>query len=102
MPDKSGHCAHKVAAQPACGLLAFVVPKGSSELVTAGVRVFFYLEDRERTFDTHDKLLLSLTAFADEFEREKARQRTYDAIVRKARAGHVTGGRMFGYDNLGL
>jgi hypothetical protein len=35
----------------------------------------------------------------DELEREKARQRTYDAMQRKARAGHVTGGRVFGYDN---
>ncbi|HWW85261.1 MAG TPA: recombinase family protein, partial [Vicinamibacterales bacterium] len=71
------------------------------QLVTAGVRVFFYLEDRERTLDSPtDKIMLSLTAFADELEREKARQRTYDAMVRKARAGHVTGGRTFGYDNV--
>jgi DNA invertase Pin-like site-specific DNA recombinase len=70
------------------------------QLVTAGVRVFFYLEDRERTLDSPtDKIMLSLTAFADELEREKARQRTYDAMVRKAKAGHVTGGRLFGYDN---
>src|SRR5688572_12353120 len=33
-------------------------------------------------------------------EREKARQRTADAMVRKAKAGHVTGGRVFGYDNV--
>jgi site-specific DNA recombinase len=71
------------------------------QLVTAGVRVFFYLEDRERTLDSPtDKIMLSLTTFADELEREKARQRTYDAMARKARAGHVTGGRVFGYDNL--
>ena len=38
--------------------------------------------------------MLSLTAFADELEREKARQRTYDAMQRKARSGHVTGGRV--------
>jgi site-specific DNA recombinase len=44
--------------------------------------------------------MLSLTAFADELEREKARQRVTDAMVRKAKAGHVTGGRVFGYDNL--
>ena len=44
--------------------------------------------------------MLSLTAFADELEREKARQRTYDAMLRKAQAGHVTGGRVFGYDNV--
>ncbi len=71
------------------------------QLVQAGVRVFFYLEDRERTLDSPtDKVLLSLTAFADELEREKARQRTYDAMQRKARAGHVTGGGCFGYRNV--
>ncbi len=71
------------------------------QLVTGGVRVFFYLEDRERTLDSPtDKIMLSLTAFADELEREKARQRTYDAMARKARAGHVTGGRVFGYNNV--
>src|SRR5262245_66521740 len=32
-------------------------------------------------------------------EREKARQRTRDALVRKARAGHVAGGTVFGYAN---
>ena len=32
------------------------------QLVTAGVRVFFYLEDRERTLDSPtDKLLMSVT-----------------------------------------
>ncbi len=73
------------------------------QLVTGGVRVFFYLEDRERTLDSPtDKIMLSLTAFADELEREKARQRTYDALSRKAQAGHVTGGRVFGYDNVAV
>lgn len=71
------------------------------QLVTAGVRLFFYLEDRERTLDSPtDKIMLSLTAFADEQERDRARQRTYDAMARKTRAGHVTGGRVFGYDNV--
>ena len=71
------------------------------QLVQAGVRIFFYLEDRERTLDSPtDKIMMSLTAFADELEREKARQRTYDAMFAKAKAGHVTGGRCFGYDNV--
>ena len=71
------------------------------QLITAGVRVFFYLQDRERTFDSPtDKLLMSATAFANELERQKAALRVYDAMQRKARAGHVTGGRAFGYDNL--
>ena len=47
------------------------------QLVQAGVRVFFYLEDRERTLDSPtDKVMLSLTTFADEMERERARQRS--------------------------
>ena len=73
------------------------------QLITAGVRVFSYLQDRERTLDSPtEKLLLSVSTFADEMEREKARQRTYDALARKAEAGHVTGGRVFGYANVAV
>src|SRR5437762_7447497 len=65
--------------------------------------MFFNLEDRERTLDNAmDKVMLSLTNFAAEMEREKARQRTYDAMLRKAKALHVTGGRVYGYDNVEL
>src|SRR5262245_20311414 len=73
------------------------------QIITAGVRVFYYLEDREGTLESPtDKLLLSVTAFADEMEREKARQRTHDALVRKARAGYVAGGSVYGYDNVAV
>src|SRR5215468_8561941 len=71
------------------------------QIITAGVRIFYYLEDRERVLESPtDKLLLSVTAFADEMEREKARQRTHDALVRKARAGYVAGGSVYGYNNV--
>jgi DNA invertase Pin-like site-specific DNA recombinase len=71
------------------------------QLITAGVRVFYYLEDRERTLDSPtEKLLLSVATYADEMERVKARARTRDAMVRKARAGHVAAGRKYGYDNV--
>ena len=44
------------------------------QLVTAGVRVWFTLEDRERTLDSPtEKIMLSLTAFADELERESGK-----------------------------
>ena len=70
------------------------------QITDAGVRVFFYFEDRERTLDSAlDKVMLSLTNFASEVERERAKQRTYDAMLRKAKAGHVTGGKVYGYDN---
>jgi site-specific DNA recombinase len=47
-----------------------------------------------------DKMMASLQHFASEMERERARQRTYSAMASKARAGHVTGGRVHGYDNI--
>jgi len=73
------------------------------QLISAGVRVFFYLEERERTRDSPiEKAMLALQTMADEMEREKARQRTYDALLRKAKAGQVTGGRVFGYQNVDI
>jgi DNA invertase Pin-like site-specific DNA recombinase len=69
-------------------------------ITDAGVHVFFYLDDRERTLDSPtDKVMLSLTAFAAEMERDRARVRTHDALMRKAKRGHVTGGVVFGYVN---
>jgi site-specific DNA recombinase len=71
------------------------------EISEAGVRVFYHLEDREaRLDDATGKFLEAVRHFAAEMEREKARQRTRDAMLRKAKAAHVTGGRVFGYDNV--
>jgi site-specific DNA recombinase len=70
------------------------------QILDAGVRVFYYLDDHERVLDTAmDKVMLTLVNFASEVEREKARQRTYDAMLRKAKNLYVTGGRVYGYDN---
>src|SRR5262245_28461986 len=70
-------------------------------IIDAGVRVFYYLEDRERTLDSAmDKVMMHLSTFAAEIEREKARQRTYDAMLRKASARQVAGGMVYGYDNV--
>src|SRR5262245_38512382 len=38
-------------------------------------------------------------SLAASFERRRARQRTYDALRRRAEAGAVTGGRVYGYRN---
>jgi len=67
------------------------------QITDAGVRVFLYLEDRERTLDNAmDKVMSSLANFASEVERERARQRTRDAMSRKAKAGYVAGGKVYG------
>ena len=66
---------------------------GLKTLSTAGVRCFAYLEDHEVAMESAtDKFLLSAVNFAAELEREKARQRTFDAMCHTARAGHVCGG----------
>ena len=65
------------------------------------MQVWCYLDDRQRTLDSPmGKAMLALQGMADEMEREKARQRTCEAMLRLARAGHVTGGRVFGYENV--
>ena len=71
------------------------------QLTRAGVRVFFYLEDRERTLETPiDKAMFALQAMSDEMERQKASLRVKDAMRRKAEQRHVTGGQCFGYRNV--
>ncbi len=70
------------------------------QLSQAGVKVWSFLEDREILLNTPtDKFLMSAMSFAAEVEREKARQRVSDAMLRKARLGYVCGGRTFGYKN---
>lgn len=64
-------------------------------------RVFFYLTDEEVKFDTAiDKFLVGAVSFAAEIEREKASQRSRDALGRKAAKGYNTGGIVYGYDNV--
>jgi hypothetical protein len=71
------------------------------QLSVAGVRCFSYLEDREVLLESAtDEFLLGAVTFAADLERKKAQQRTYDAMARKAKAGHVCGGKTFGYDNI--
>jgi site-specific DNA recombinase len=73
------------------------------QVIRAGVRVIECkgAASREITLGSPiDKMILAIEGFATEVEREKARQRTADAMLRKAKAGHVAGGRIFGYDNI--
>jgi site-specific DNA recombinase len=73
------------------------------QLSQAGVSVISYLDGKTVALESPvDKFLLAAVNFAAEVERDKARQRTYDALQRKARAGYVAGGRVFGYDNVAV
>ena len=63
--------------------------------------MFFYLENRQRTLASPtDKIMLSLDSIRRRARTQKAQQRTYDAMLRKAKAGHVTGGHVFGNDQV--
>ena len=71
------------------------------QVIESDVRVFYYLDDRERTLDNAvDKIMMQLTSFAAEMEREKASQRVFDAAIRRVRAGQVAGAKVYGYDNV--
>src|SRR5262245_8351985 len=71
------------------------------QITDAGVTVWYYLTDQERRCDTAmSKIMGSLAGFAAEMEREKASQRTHDALRKKAAALHVTGCKVFGYGNV--
>jgi site-specific DNA recombinase len=79
----------------------FEVGYGLKQLAQAGVRVYSYLDGREIAMESAtDKFLLSAVNFAAEIEREKTRQRVSDAMLRKAKSGHVCGGSCFGYANV--
>ncbi len=73
------------------------------QIRAAGVRIWFYLTNEQLKFDSAtDKFMVSAVAFAAELEREKASQRSRDALLGKAEHGFNTGGRVYGYDNVSV
>ena len=77
------------------------VPYALKRITEAGVRVWCYLTDSELRRETAtDKFMLSAMAYVDDMHREQARQRTRDAMRRKAERGHVAGGIVYGYRNV--
>lgn len=72
-----------------------------ADIQAKSVRIFFYLTGEELVYEKAiDKFLVSAVAFAAEVEREKASQRSRDALARKAEKGFNTGGSCYGYDNV--
>jgi len=71
------------------------------QIVQAGVEVWFSKDERRRTLGTPvDKFMISALNFAAEEQRVATAERTRATMERKARAGHVTGGCVFGYANV--
>jgi DNA invertase Pin-like site-specific DNA recombinase len=75
-------------------------PAAILQLEEAGVEVRSYLSDAPISLaDESSEIHTIFNSLAASFERRRARQRTYDALRRRAEAGAVTGGRVFGYRN---
>lgn len=70
-------------------------------LAQTGIEIWFYQDGKRFTFGTFgDNVVGFVRAEMNaEFRRQISRF-TKEAMVRKAQAGHVTGGRVFGYDNV--
>ncbi len=70
-------------------------------IISAGVEVWFSKDERQRTLSTpSEKMMQVLDSFAAEMHRTQIAERTRDELARKVRAGHVAGGKVFGYRNV--
>ena len=75
---------------------AFVI----KQLAEAGAEIFEYVHGRSLTPKNYlDKAMSSIQSMADEAHREQSSERVTEAHTRLAKAGHVCGGRVFGYRN---
>jgi site-specific DNA recombinase len=75
-------------------------PAAVLQLEEAGVEIRSYLTDAPIPLaDESGEIMTVVHSLTASFERRRARQRTYDALRRRAEAGAVTGGRVFGYQN---
>ena len=70
------------------------------QLAEAGVEIFEYVHGQSLTPKNYmDKMMSTFRAGADEAHREQSSERVHEAHTRLHRAGHVVGGRVFGYRN---
>ena len=73
------------------------------DLHEAGIRLFYYLTGEEERLDTPEgRFILAARSFAAELERAKAKERTRDAHMARARKAQVTGGCVYGYSNVAV
>jgi len=70
------------------------------QLAQAGVEIFEYMHGKSLTPVTWlDKAMSAVQSAADEAHREQTSERVHESHTRSAKAGHVVGGRVFGYTN---
>jgi site-specific DNA recombinase len=70
------------------------------QLAQAGVEIFEYMHGRSLTpRNALDKVLSTVQGFGDELHREQTSERVHESHTRSVKAGHVVGGRCFGFRN---
>jgi site-specific DNA recombinase len=75
-------------------------PGAILQLEESGVEIHSYLSGSPISLANEaGEMSTVLHSLLASFERRRARERTYDALRRRAEAGAVTGGRVFGYLN---
>jgi len=98
---KRGDVTHLIVAAP--DRLArdqFISADTLGTLSKAGVRLFFYLQNREADLSTPTgRFMEFVPAYAAEQYRVSGIEHTVSALKEKARAGFATGGVVFGYAN---
>jgi DNA invertase Pin-like site-specific DNA recombinase len=71
-----------------------------ARIYDAGVRLFYYQEDREVNLDhAAGRFMEQARGYASEAYRESVTRHMVDALKRKAKDGYVHGGKVFGYKN---
>ena len=71
------------------------------QIEEAGVQIWGYLSDQRISLaDESSEISTVFNSLAASFERRRASQRTRSVMVEKARAGKVTGGKVYGYVNV--
>jgi DNA invertase Pin-like site-specific DNA recombinase len=81
-----------VMAQSRLGRSLDEVPYALKRITDAGVQVWCYLTNSEvKRGSAADKFMIHAIAFVDDMAREQSRERTRDALGRKAERGHVAG-----------
>ena len=89
-----------VSEQKSLGREAFETNFTIKQLAQVGVEIFEYVHGQSLTPKNYmDKMMSSFRAGADEAHREQTSERVHESHTRSARAGHVVGGRVFGYRN---
>jgi site-specific DNA recombinase len=72
----------------------------AKQIIDSGVRIFFADGSERKLGSATDALLMAISNFGAAFERERASVRVRDKTFAKARAGHTTRLRAFGYDSV--